>query len=45
VKAKRIEKDHAIHNSDGTKRVTTISTTSLDDESNQSCNSNNREFG
>jgi hypothetical protein len=45
VKAKRTEKDHAGHNSGGTKRETTISTTSLDDESNQSYNSNNRKFG
>jgi hypothetical protein len=41
VKAKKIEKDNVGHNNGGIGKATT----SLDDESNQSCNFNNRELG
>jgi hypothetical protein len=41
VKTLRIEEDHIGHNSGGLRRAIT---TSLDDESNQSCNSNSREL-
>jgi hypothetical protein len=39
---KRIEEDNVGHNSSGVGRV---ATTSLEDESNHSCNFNNREVG
>ncbi len=42
MKVERIEKDHAGHNSGGLGRAIT---TSLDDEFNQSCHSNNKKFG
>jgi hypothetical protein len=43
VKAKRTKDDHIGYNSGGT--IIVAATTSLDDESNQSYNSNNRELG
>jgi len=43
VNTEKTEKDHARHNSGGARIV--IATTSLDDESNQSCNSDNRKLG
>jgi hypothetical protein len=43
VNTEKTKKDHARHNSGGARIV--IATTSLDDESNQSCNSDNTKLG
>jgi hypothetical protein len=43
MKAENTEKDHEGHNSGGVRRAATTKT-SLDDESNQSCNSNSKKL-